>query len=271
MEEGSSSAGAEPAQESGSKGRRIAFTVLSAVFAAAALGALFGAAVIIAWIDNTDGGIHRVHDMGFGALYGAILTVGLAVQVFHPERRVSAFYQIVAVALAVVLGGLVAASGYAVLGVLLGVAYLVLLLLHPYRSEVLRPAREGFSPLLAALAVVGAIPLLWFASSMATLQRNGVPSDPHVKQDHWTTMAAMAIGIVLVGLLSSLKIRGWRISAWSAGAALFLYGLASVVYPHKAGAEGTEWGLAAILGGLVFVAAAEWEARRSPALVGSRP
>jgi len=35
-------------------------------------------------------------------------------------------------------------------------------------------------------------------------------------------MAAMAIGIVLVGFLSAFKFRGWRISAWSAAAALFL-------------------------------------------------
>jgi len=266
MDAGVSSAGSARAPDTGSKGKRIAFIVLSAVLAAAAFGALFGVAVVIAWIDNTDGGIHRVHDMGFGSLYGAILTVGLAVQVSHPERRISAFYQIVAVALAVVLGGVLSSSGYAALGILILVACVILLLLHPYRSEVLRPVREGFSPLLAGLAVLGAIPLLWYASSMASLQRNGLPADLHVKQEHWTTMAAMAIGIALVGLLSSIRFRGWRISAWSAGTALFLYGLASVVYPHKAGSEGTEWGLVAILGGLVFIAVAEWEARRSSSL-----
>lgn len=205
--------------------------------------------------------------MGFGALHGVILTVGLVAQLWRAERRISAFYQILAVALAAAIAGVLAMRGYALLGLFVTVAWAVLLTLHPNRSAVLRPATDGVSVPLATLAVLWAIPLLWYASTTAGFERNGLSIDAHVSQDHWTTMAAMAIGIVLVGLLSSLKLRGWRISSWSAGGAESLYGLISVVYPHRPGAEGTGWGLAAIAGGLMVIVVAEWEARRE---TGSR-
>jgi hypothetical protein len=244
------------------RGKRIAFKVLAAIFVAASLGALFGIGVIIAWIDTDQGGIHRVHDMGFGALYGVILTVGFAIQLWRPERTISPFFQVLAVGLAASLAGVLATRAYAILGVSVVLAWAILLALHPSRSEVLRPVRDGSSRLLAGLAALGTIPWLWYAWTAVRFQRNGLALDPHVSMDHWTTMAAMAIGIVVVGWLSCLRLRGWRISAWCVGIATFLYGLISTVYPGRAGSEGTRWGLIAMAGGLVFIVAAEWEARR---------
>ena len=257
--------GTQPPAPSGN-GKRIAFKVVSAVFALGAFLGLFGIAVIFAWFDNDEGAIHRVHDMGFGVLFGVILTTGVLIQNWRPERRVSAFYQILDVAVALLIAAALALSGGGLFGGLIVlVAYGVLFALHPYRSELLHPVREGFSPVLLALTVVGAVPLIAYALTTARLQRNGLSLDPHVKQDHWTLMTAMALAIVLVAFLSSFKFRGWRISAWCAAAGLFLYGLISAVYPHKAGSEGTGWSIVAIAGAVVFAAAAEWEARRTPA------
>ena len=253
--------GASAEQAGGSKGR-IAFKIMAAVLAAASWGALFGVALVLAWIDTDDGGIHRVHDIGFGALFGIVLTVGFLAQLWRAEQRISAFYQIPAVALAVAIAGALATRSFGLLGVFIAITWAVLLVLHPDRPEVLRPAKERMSVPLGTLAVVGAVPWLWFASTMARFERNGLAFDPHVEQDHWTTMAAMAIGIVLVALLSALKLRGWRITAWSAGAATIMYGLITAVYPHRPGAEGIGWAIAAIAGGLAFIGVAEWEARR---------
>ncbi|MGH2739674.1 MAG: hypothetical protein ACRDH6_04225 [Actinomycetota bacterium] len=261
MEAGAEPVGAAQVAAPGSQEKRIAYKVLAGLFAAVAFGGLFLSAFVV-WFDNGDGGIHRVHDMGYGAL-GAILMTGFLAQNWRPERKISAFYQILVVALASGIGGAIATSVGALVGAFIAVAYVVLLVLHPYRSEVLHPQRAGFSPVLMGLTILGAIPLIWYSLAVAKLQRNGIPADSHAKMDHWTTMAAMAISIVLVALLSALRFRGWRISARSAGAAIFLYGLISTVYPHKAGSEGTGWGLVAMAGGLVFVGAAEWEARRA--------
>jgi hypothetical protein len=246
-----------------SRGRWIAFKILTAVFAAGSFGGLFGVAIVIAWIDNEGGGIHRVHNMGFGALFGAILTTAWLVQNWRPERKVSAFYQILDVGLAMIIAALLStAAAVAIGGVAVLVAYGIALALHPYRSELLHPRREGFSPLLLGLTVIGAVPLIGFALTTAKYQRDGLPVDPHVSMNHWVTMSAMAIGIVLVALLSSFKFSGWRITARCAAAALFLYGLISAVYPTHAGAEGRGWAFAAMAGAIVFVVAAEWEARR---------
>jgi hypothetical protein len=89
---------------------------------------------------------------------------------------------------------------------------------------------------------------------------------------HWATMAAMAFALVICGLLAAARLGGWRITAWSAGLGLFVYGLGSMVFHDFAGTglpypggEGMWWGLLAAVGGLAFVAVSEAVARRRSA------
>ena len=258
--------------ETGSSGRnvrRIAFTVASALLAAGAFGGLLGFGVIIGWFDNDDGGIHRVHDIGFGVLYGVILTAACLAMTRRPDRKASAFFQVLATAVAALIAVLASAdSRYLLFGIVVIASAAILLALHPARAEVLRPTMSP-SGLLATVALAGSVPLVWFGLTMARLQRTGLPADPHVKNDHWANMAAMAFALVLVGLLASARMRGWRLTARSAGLGAALYGLASIVFhrfpgtsaPYP-GSEGIAWGLAAMIGGIAFIAVAEWEARR---------
>jgi hypothetical protein len=254
---------------SGPKSRRIAFTIATAIFAAGAFGGLFGLGLLIGWFDNEDGGIHRVHNLGFGILYGVILTVAFVAMARRPERKASAFFQVVATAVAAVTAALVSAdTGYLFFGVVVIAAAAILLWLHPARAEVLRPALNP-SLLMGSLVLAGSVPLVWFGLTGARLQRAGPPTDPHVSMDHWANMAAMTFGLVLTGLLASSRMRGWRLTAWCAGLGTAVYGLASTVFhrfpgtnvPYP-GSEGTGWGLAALIGGLAFIAVAEREARR---------
>jgi hypothetical protein len=250
--------------------RRIAFALLAWVFGAGGLGGLFGIGIVIGWFDSDEAGIHRVHDIGFGVLYGVLVTIAFWALTWRPETKPSVFLQVVVTAVAVVIGALVSTDpGYLTIAAILLVAAAILLALHPAREEILRP-KARFSMPMGVFAVAGAVPLVWFGSTAARLQRTGPPNDPHVSQGHWTTMASMAFGLVLVGLLASARIRGWRITAWSAGIGAAVYGLASIVF-HRfpgtnvryAGSEGIGWGLVALIGGLAFVAVAEWEARRA--------
>jgi hypothetical protein len=250
-------------------GRRYAFTILTVVFAAASFGALFGVGIVIGWFDTTVGGIHRVHDLGFGILFGVILTTAFLALARKPETKPSAFLQVVGVAVASILAGAVAlAIGYVVIGIVVAAAAGILLALHPDRAEVLHPTVRP-SVVLLALAVVGSVPLVWYAIVTAGLQRNGLAGDPHVAQGHWVTMSAMAFGLVATGLLAAARIRGWRLTAWCAGVGVGVFGLASIVLREipgttvpYAGSEGVFWGTVALAGGVLFVAAAEWEARR---------
>jgi hypothetical protein len=256
-----------------SSGRRVAFMVLALVFAAGALGGLFGIGIVVGWFDNDAGGIHRVHDIGFGILFGVLLTGALVALARRPEAKPSAFLQIVAVAVAALVSGVVSYTvGYVVIALVVAVAVAILFLLHPARGTLLRTPADP-SQVMVAATLAGAVPLVWFGLTAARLQRDGPPADPHVQAGHWATMAAMAFGVVLVGLLASLRLPGWRFTAWCAGLGAAVYGLASIVlhrFPGTtipyAGSEGTGWGLAALLGGLAFVAVAEWEARRPQGL-----
>jgi hypothetical protein len=81
-----------------------------------------------------------------------------------------------------------------------------------------------------------------------------------------STMAALAIAILLVALLAAARTRGWRIPAWSAGMAAVVVGLASAIFPDQPGAAGRVWGTVAAAGGVLFIAVAEWEARRARAI-----
>lgn len=256
--------------------RRYAFRILTVLFGVASFGGLFGVGIVIGWYDTTEGGIHRVHDLGFGILFGVILTTAFLAMARRPETKPSVFLQVVAVAAASLLAGAVAqAVGYVVIGIIVAAAAAILLALHPDRTGVLHPAARP-SPVLGALAVVGSVPLIWYAVITAGLQRNGLPADPHVEQGHWVTMSAMAFGLVLVGLLASARIRGWRLTAWCSGVGIAVFGLASIVFRELpgttvpyAGSEGVFWGIVALIGGLLFVTAAEWEARRAGTRVES--
>src|SRR2546426_400746 len=61
-----------------------------------------------------------------------------------------------------------------------------------------------------------------------------------------STMAAMAIAIVLAGLLAALPTHAWRIPAWCAGTAAIVFGLASIAFPDQRGAAGRGLGGGAV-------------------------
>jgi hypothetical protein len=250
-------------------GRRIAFTAATALFAVGAFGGLLGFSVLIGWFDNTDGRIHRVHDIGFGVLYGIILSAACLAMIRRPERKPSAFFQVLVTVVAGLIAALASADGrYLFFPIIVAASAAILLALHPARADLFRPALRP-SGVLAALALAGSVPLVWFGLTMGRLQRTGISVDPHVKNDHWANMAAMAFALVLMGLLASARMWGWRLTAWCAGLGASIYGLASIVFhrfpgtnaPYP-GSEGIGWGLAALIGGLAFITVAEWEVRR---------
>jgi hypothetical protein len=80
--------------------------------------------------------------------------------------------------------------------------------------------------------------------------------------DRLAEMAALALAIVLVGILATLKTPGWRVAARSAGASAVILGLASIMLPDAPGALGQAWGALTVTWGVLFIVVAEWEARQ---------
>ena len=257
----------------GSKEKRVAFTVLTVLFAVASFGGLFGVGLIIGWFDGDESGIHRVHDLGYGIAYGIVLTTAFAALARRPENKPSVLLQVMATALASAAAAVLSSElSFLVIAAAIAVFGAVLLALYPDRRSVLRPQANP-SPAMALFALAGSVPLVWFGLTSARLQRTGSPADPHVAEGHWTTMAAMAFTLALVGLLASARVRGWRITAWCAGLGVAVYGVASIVFNRLpgtdmpyAGSEGVAWGVVAVVGGLAFVGLSEWEARRMRAV-----
>jgi hypothetical protein len=241
--------------------RRIAFTVWAAVLVVGFGVGSFGLITLgLGWFESVEGVAGPVTDLGYGALVGIILTMGLLVQLRAPEEKIAGVQQAALVIPALLIGSALAADSQNVVVALLLVPALgILLALHPARREFFT-RRAGLSPKLLVIAILGAIPLGAYALAMGAEARDLVGPPHHVQR--LSTMAAMAIAVVLVGGLAALRTQGWRIPAWSAGAAAVVFGLASVVFPDQRGAEGRGWGGVAIAGGVLFITVAELESRR---------
>ena len=243
-----------------SPSRRIAFRAWAAVLVIVFGVGFFGlTSLAIGWFQAVEGVAGPVTELGYGALVGIILTIGLLVQLNAPEGKIAGIQQAALVTPALLIGSAIASDSQNVVpALILMPAVGILLALHPAREQFLRRG-AGFSRKLMAITILGAIPLIAYALDMGAQAQDLVGPPHHVKR--LSTMAAMAIAIVLVGLLAAFKTRGWRIPAWSAGTAAIVFGLASMAFPDDPGAVGRGWGGLALAGGVLFIAVAESEGR----------
>ncbi len=249
----------------GSTRRRAFFiwaAILSLAFAILFIGVT--ALTIGMWLANQNAVTTPVSDLSFFALGTIIVGMGFAVQLRVPERKIAGVQQAVLGLLALGVAGLIGNRVEPLVGSLLFlVAAAILAVLHPARREFFKLG-QGLSTPLAAMAILAAVPAVGYASSMLVQARHAGPScffgQCHYG-DRLAEMAALAFAIVLVGMLAALKTQGWRVAAWSAGASAVILGLASIVLPDAPGALGQVWGALTATWGVLFVVAAEWEAR----------
>ncbi len=242
--------------------RRLGFrawaAILVVVFGVGSFGLI---TLVLGWFESVQGVAGPVTDLGYGALVGILLTMALLVQLWAPERKIAGIQQAALVSPAMLIGSAIASDFQNVIPALIVMpAVAILLVLHPAREEFFRRG-AAISPKLLAITILGSIPLIAYALDMGA-QARALAGPPHHVQ-RLSTMAAVAIAIVLAGLLAALGTRGWRIPAWSAGTAAIVFGLASTMFPDHPGAEGRGWGVVAIAGGALFIAVAERE-RRGP-------
>jgi hypothetical protein len=200
---------------------------------------------------------HRVHDLAFGLLLGTT-AVGMVVQQRAPAKNVAG--QLMAATPIVALMLAAAASGPRVLSipwVAVGAPTIVATMLHPYlfgAFGTFRPSRR-----MLFLVAIAAAPFILFAMSNLGLQRVG--SSDHADLGHYGYMAALGFAIIGVGLVSSLRLEGWRLTAWVAGGLSIALGSASLVFQDVEGSLGVIGALAAITWGLGFTVVAEFVRR----------
>lgn len=123
----------------------------------------------------------------------------------------------------------------------------VLIVLHPARPLLFRMGRTAPAPLV--LAALAAVPAVGFALSNASLQRNGLPMDPHIEMHHWTGMAAFALTLLVVAAVAGLGGPNRRNVAMVGGLSAMLFGVMSLIYSAYPGAVSTLWAIGCIVWG----------------------
>lgn len=227
-----------------------------------ALAGLFGGMVVLMNVRPGFMGMshftehhHRIHDLTFALLNGTTV-IGMLAQLRAPTRNMAG--QLMALTPFVALLMTVALTNGWVLSppwLLVGASTVLATMFHPIGDPLRAFRGVRADRVLLGLVAVAAVPLLAFAFTNIGLQRAG-PSE-HALAGHYGFMAAFSFTVSGVGLLSSLRPEGWRLTAWVAGALPVSLGLASLVYPDVDSSLGVAWALAAVAWGVAFVASAE--------------
>ncbi len=209
---------------------------------------------------------HRTHDLTFGLLFLPPV-LGTLAQLRRPAANIAGMVMTLvppAALLVVLLLTLAEGGDTRVLQppwLLVMAGALFATALHPAGSEFFRSFRRSrISWPLLALVGVAAVTLVVMASTNIALQAG--MSDDHAAAGHYGFMAAFALSTIGLAVLASLRPDGWRLAAWTAGLLPVLVGAASLLYPQAASSLASQWALAAVAWGVVFVAVAELGLRR---------
>lgn len=236
--------------------RRTPFRVISTVWAVSGLA--FGLFTIVFAVIDEGQEIHAVHNTIVATLLLVLSAPAAFAAARAPERSTRPLVHLSVVGIA----GLIAMA----LSLTLDPFTLPLVILVGMLWA-LRPSREGLipggspSPILLVLVLAAAGPLGAYALGQAELERIDNFSE-HSEFFHWVETSFYAVAIVLLGILASIRPAAYRLSAWAAGVALAVLGVASLALRGRASALDTGWAWAAVVGSLVFLAAVEWEWRR---------
>jgi hypothetical protein len=208
---------------------------------------------------------NQVLDVGWGAVFGVILPLGLLSQLRRPERRIAGIQQTAVVAFALALAGAAGQnSWYLALAAGIAVASAILLALHPSRRTFLDRGRQ-LEPMMLGLAAVVAVPSLVYAWRMALAQRRDLPPADAVSNGlhHWTVMTTLALLVLFLVVLAAARTSGWRIPAVSASIAAGAWAISCLLAPTPAaGSEGHPWAWAALVWAVVTLATAAWPRTR---------
>ena len=130
-----------------------------------------------------------------------------------------------------------------------------MVVLHPARRQLLAAGGVVSRP-LAALGAVAVIPAVAYATAMLDRARAAGPScflGRCAEGDRFAETAALAVAVVLVALLASLRTSGWMLPAWCAGITATVLGATSLVFPRELGALGGPWAVAAVVWGAACI------------------
>jgi hypothetical protein len=213
-----------------------------------------------------------VVDLAFFALGGVLVTGGLASQVARRPPVAGLQQAVLALATLVAAGWLGGRIEPAIGGLVLLLAAIPLVVLHPYRHRLASPGVGG-SRALTVLAALAVAPAGLYGFGLLTQARSAGAScflGQCARGDRYAEAAALAFALVLVALLAANKPPGWLLPAWSAGTSAIVLGASSLLWPAETGAISGGWAVATVAWGGAFVVIACIE-NRSPRRLARRP
>lgn len=200
---------------------------------------------------------HRVHTIA--GTFGIGLLGVLMLAVTARPDNVNVFQAAFVVSIAWAMAGFVSGDFISGLWYTAPLGAVILLVLHPRRSDVFRFSGRPSIPMLA-VALIAVLPAGAYALTMAGLQ-GGPAADPHVELHHWSGMAGSVFTLVAAGLAVGLRTRGWPLTAWITVVACALFGATSLVFPDHPGALEVPWGWLTISIALIYLGFAMLAAR----------
>jgi hypothetical protein len=230
------------------------------------LGLLFTALTAVTltlWAtDPTYTQTNPVVDLAFLALGGILITTGFASQIRTPS--IAGLQQTILALAALSVAGWLGGRIEPFVGPLVLLAAAApLVVLHPDRRRLLIPSPAPSRPLVA-MAALAAAPAALYAADMLDRAQAAGPScflGQCVRGDRYAEAAALALAVVLVALLASLRTPGWTLPAWSAGTAAAVLGVASLLWPGEVGALHGAWAVTTLAWGCAFPLVAHVSAR----------
>lgn len=231
-------------------GARTAFRIVAGVLGVGGV-ALSVPFSIISFFDDSQA-IHRLHNVAFSALYGVLLGVALLACARRPEANVSSFFVAVASGIAGAIAGLASEDFISGTWFTAPIAIVIMWLLHPARSRLLRSSGVDIPTL--ALSLLALVPAIAFLLTQSELQRAGSAADPHWELHHYSGMAAAVLALPLCGFAASFRESGRRLGAWLVGIAAVMIGFGSLLLSDYVGALDALWAWLTLAWGVAMIA-----------------
>jgi hypothetical protein len=207
--------------------------------------------------------IHRWHDAMWGILNALLLGGSLLALVWQGQRR-PLLAQFFALATLISSISFIAFDPTHFFEFIPVVVLVIFLVAYPAPRALFSFAPEGrISVLLLAGSILAALLLTPDVYRNVTWQIFDKTSE-HGQNLHWLLSAVVDILLVAAGLLASTKRPGWKSLGVITGIGFLYAGAAAVTVPFHPGSWGTLGGVISMLGGINFLVATFYEARRVP-------
>jgi hypothetical protein len=187
---------------------------------------------------------HRLHEVVFGVFFTLAL-VGAIAQLVTKHRNLAGLIQLAVTVLMLLI--MVTVTVRVDLSLFL---YLLPLLGMLAFHGTVRPLHEGrrFQPWAAGLTFVALTAFLAEITGHIARAQSGAQNHT----THWSVMAAFSAVLLILGLVVTLGIRGYRLVAWSLAGASMIYGTASLAFPYDASSHRFAYSIVLIVWGLAW-------------------